>query len=535
MPVLHFKGKPFLKSYHHTVEFHRLVERPEKSLTDSPSLDDNLIIHGDNLKALKALLPTHAGKVKCIYIDPPYNTGNEGWVYNDNVNSPMIKKWLGQVVDKEDLSRHDKWCCMMYPRLVLLRELLRDDGVIFISIDDNEVHHLRCMMDEIYGEEDFITMISWQRKKESANDSKNISVKAEYILVYSKSPLSQLHLLPLSEDYIQESYNDPTEEFPDGKWRPVPIATTKGHKSGGYTYEIITPTGKSHKREWAYPEASFKKLLVEGRIYFGKDRSGVPQRIIYSHESRGIPASNIWNNLWDDVATNKQGKNEILNVFEENIFDTPKPERLIKRILQLSTNNDSIVLDSFAGSGTTAHAVLDQNKEDGGRRKFILVECEEYADKITAERVRRVIKGIPAAKEQKLRTGLGGSFSFYELGDPIDIDAMLDGTDLPSFADLAKYVFYTATGEQIDLKKPEPDRYYVGSSKTFEVFLVYEPDKKRLKQLALNSTFAEEIHRRFPNRRKLVFAPCCYLDDWLMGDLNISFAQLPFEIYRIAA
>lgn len=179
--------------------------------------------------------------------------------------------------------------------------------------------------------------------------------------------------------------------------------------------------------------------------------------------------------------------------------------------------------------------MLDLNKEDGGNRKFILVDCEDYADTITAERVRRVSRGVPSACDEKLRQGLGGTFSFYELGEPIDTDAMLDGTDLPSFADLARYAFHTATGEKLDINQLDPQSYYVGSSRTFEVFLIYEPDKERLKQLALNLSLAEQIHQRFPGRRKLVYAPCCYLEDWRLGDFNISFAQLPFEIYRLAA
>jgi adenine-specific DNA-methyltransferase len=249
---------------------------------------------------------------------------------------------------------------------------------------------------------------------------------------------------------------------------------------------------------------------------------------------QGIVPTSWW--TFDEAGHNDEAKKELEIIFAKKYpFDTPKPSRLLIRLFQISCDKDDIILDSFAGSGTTAHAVLDLNKKDGGNRKFILVECEDYADEITAERVRRVSRGVPGARDEKLREGLGGTFSYYELGDPIDTDAMLDGSDLPSFEDLAKYTFHTATGEKLDIKQLEPENYYVGSSKTFEVFMIYEPDKKRLKELALNSTLAEQIHVRFPNKRKLVYAPCCYLEDWRLGDLNISFAQLPFEIYRIAA
>jgi adenine-specific DNA-methyltransferase len=205
---------------------------------------------------------------------------------------------------------------------------------------------------------------------------------------------------------------------------------------------------------------------------------------------------NFWS--FEYASHTDEANREIKEIFGEKIFETPKPVSLVKRIMEHCCDIDSIILDSFAGSGTTAHAVLDLNKEDGGNRKFILVECEDYADEITAERVRRVSRGVPEARDEKLHEGLGGTFSYYELGDPIDTDAMLDGSDLPSFENLAKYAFHTATGEKLDIKQLEPKNYYVGSSKTFEVFMIYEPDKNRLKELALNSTLAEQIHARCP-------------------------------------
>ena len=181
MAQLQFKGKSFVQNHHLVVPYHELIPRKDKSLTDKVSLHDNLILHGDNLLALKALLPMYAGKVKCIYIDPPYNTGNEGWAYNDNVNSPMMLDWLGKVVDRDDLTRHDKWLCMMMPRLKLLRELLRDDGAIFISIDDNEVHHLRMLMDEVFGEENFIATVIWQKIFSPKNTAMHFSEDHDYI------------------------------------------------------------------------------------------------------------------------------------------------------------------------------------------------------------------------------------------------------------------------------------------------------------------------------------------------------------------
>ncbi len=204
MAGLNFKGKSFVQNHHLLVKYHQLIPRKDKSLTDKVSLRDNLIIHGDNLKALKALVPMYAGKVKCIYIDPPYNTGNENWVYNDNVNSPMMQDWLGKVVDREDLTRHDKWLCMMMPRLKLLRELLRDDGAIFVSIDDNEVHRLRSLMDEVFGEDNFVAMFVWKKSYGGGSKSHYVVGTHEYILLYARRFESLAHFeLPPNKDVLK--------------------------------------------------------------------------------------------------------------------------------------------------------------------------------------------------------------------------------------------------------------------------------------------------------------------------------------------
>jgi len=201
MASLDFKGKQFVATHHYSVPFRELTIDSKKSLPpkgQAPALDDNLIIHGDNLEALKALLPRYAGKVKCIYIDPPYNTGNEGWAYNDNLRAPFIKEWLGKTVGADDLERHDKWLCMMMPRLILLRELLAEDGVIFVSIDDNEQHRLRALLDEIFGEPNFIADFIWQHRKSSQNDI-DLSLSHNYTLAYAKDR-SRFRLNPLSVD-----------------------------------------------------------------------------------------------------------------------------------------------------------------------------------------------------------------------------------------------------------------------------------------------------------------------------------------------
>ena len=349
----------------------------------------NLLVEGDNLHALKALLPYYGGKVKCIYIDPPYNTGNEGWIYNDNVNAPEIKRWLGQVVGKEaeDLSRHDKWLCMMYPRLVLLRQFLSKDGSIWISIDDNEVQNLRALMDEIFGKQRFVATCIWQ-KRYSRENREAIGDVHEYLVVYAENPelfKQSRNRVPLTEEQAK-IYKNPNDD-PRGRWRGIPM-TAQGYRPN-QMYEIHTPAGVVHKppegRCWSTIEPEFLKLKAEGRIYFGKDQKSQPSVIRYLSEVEGFVPWTWWPH--DEVGHTDESRKEVQSIFgTQTAFDTPKPTRLMKRVLEIATNPGDLVLDSFGGSGTTGHAVLQLNKEDGGSRRFILVEMEQkIARDITAE------------------------------------------------------------------------------------------------------------------------------------------------------
>jgi len=535
MAILQFKGKPFVQNYHLTVKYHELIPKKEKSLTDKISLNDNLIINGDNLKALKALLPTYAGRVKCIYIDPPYNTGNEKWVYNDNVNSPMIQEWLGQVVDKEDLTRHDKWLCMMMPRLKLLRELLSDDGAIFISIDDDEQHRLRMLMDEVFGEENFVSNIVWQKKFSPQNDAKYFSDNHDFILVFAKDKsVWRRNLLPVSEA-VNGRYSNPDND-PRGPWSSGDM--TVRTYTASCDYPITTPSGRvvnpPASRCWMVSKERFEELVQDNRVWFGTHGGNVPRLKQFQSEIQaGMVPVTVW--LHESVGHNQEAKQELKAIFSdaELPFDTPKPVRLLKRILQIATDKDSIVLDSFAGSGTTAHAVLDLNREDGGNRKFVLVEMEDYADNITAERLRRVIQGMPSAKDENLKHGLGDMFSYFELGQPIEMESILSGNNLPSYNELARYVFYTATGEEFDESKVDEARGFIGETAEYEVYLLYKPDLDYLKNTALTLDKAKELGE-YKGKRRLVFAPTKYLDQEHLLEFRIDFAQLPFEIYKFA-
>jgi adenine-specific DNA-methyltransferase len=389
---------------------------------------ENLYIEGDNFEVLKILQESYLGKIKMIYIDPPYNTGND-FIYKDNFakSKDEYEEELG-TTDEEGgkLFRntdsngryHSDWLSMMYERLVVARDLLKDDGVIFISIDDNEVHNLRKICDEVFGEENFVCNFMWKRKKETSNDSKNVAIQGEHILSYSKSNNVLFKNEPLSKEYLDSSYKEPNEVFPLGKWRPVPITVSKGLSGGGYKYKITTPNGNIHERIWAYPEKSFQELISKKLIYWGSENSGIPQRVMYAHESKGQPTTNYW----DKTSSNKDGKKVILELFGDNFFDTTKPIALIKRLLSLVVEPNDIILDFFSGSATTAHAVMQLNAEDGGNRKFIMVQlpepCDENSEAFKAgyktiaeigkERIRRAGKKIvDELKKKNQQTKLG--------------------------------------------------------------------------------------------------------------------------------
>ena len=559
MPSLQFKGKVFVENFHLGVPFHELIPVRGKGLGKKASLHDNLVIEGDNLAALKALLPTYHGKVKCIYIDPPYNTGNEGWAYNDRVNSPMMQDWFGKVVDRDDLTRHDKWCCMMLPRLKLLRELLRDDGAIFVSIDDNEVHRLRSLMDEVFGEDNFVGMIAWRNVTD--NNPTNISVEHEYIACYAASkdrletvwqstlPIQQ-KLIDVGNEFVANYLDQEERQAEYTKWfsqnrsqlRPLDrykyidaqgiyTGSQSVHNPGkeGYRYDVIHPkTGKPCKQPlmgYRFPLETMQEMLRQERILFGEDDSKIIEIKLYAAEYRSKLPSVI------DLDT-RLGSYELKDIFPEHkrAFDFPKPSQLIHDLVSFATDKDSIVLDSFAGSGTTAQAVLALNREDGGNRRFVLVECEDYVDSITAERVRRVIQGVPSAKDASLQAGLGGTFSYFKIGRPMRRESMLGGARLPSYEKLAGYVFFTATGEEFEPDKVNRGRWFIGKSRLYDVFLIYSEDVDELKDMALTLDAARKLSRG--QRNKLVFAPTKYVEREFLHQYRITFQQLPFEIYE---
>ena len=544
MPTLNWIGKDAVINHHHEVKFRLLKDVPELGCGDPGT--GNLIVEGDNLEALKALLPYYAGQVKCIYIDPPYNTGNEGWVYNDNVKSPLITEWLGKVVGKEGetLDRHDRWLCMMYPRLALLKEFLREDGSIWISMDDSEIQLLRVLMDEIFGRDKFVACNAWQ-KRYSRENRGSIGDVHEYLLVYAKNPdLFQevRNRVPLSEEQ-STVYKNPNND-PKGAWQSISM-TAQGYRPN-QMYSIVGPNGKVHTppegRCWSTIESEYLKLKASNRLWFGRDGNGVPRQIRYLSEVEGLVPWTWWPH--SEVGHTDEAKKEIQDIFKtQTAFDTPKPTRLIERILQIATNPGDLVLDSFAGSGTTGHAVLKMNaaNPEAAARRFILVEMEpNIAKTITAERVKRVAEGYTNAKGEAV-PGLGGGFRYCQLGEPL-FDAAGQIRPTVKFSELARHVWFTETGEpheermkdeggRMKVWKPSP---LLGVHRGTAIYLLYNGilgDKSTQGGNVLTRAILAELP--VFDGPKVIYAEACLLGPDRLSACQITVRQTPKQI-RVA-
>ena len=403
MTEINFKGKEFVYNHHLAVPFRPLIPDPDKGIGE-PALDGNLIVHGDNLHALKALLPLYAGKVDCVFIDPPYNTGNEGWCYNDNVNAPMIREWLdANPVGEDDGLRHDKWCAMMWPRLRLLYELLSERGTIWITLDANEAHRAKMILSEIFGDERHdLAILVWEKSDSPRMDADTFSSSHDLMLVFAKNPEEMILERVGRDDAPLDHYNLRDDEGRLYYLKPLRAMGGQGETREARPnlyYALSAPDGTQvfPKRQdgsdgawrWSPEKAEEDSWRIEWRG--GDGGRWTPYFRIYADTSSGRPPETIWYNR--DVGSSRGAKAEIKQVFGSAAFDTPKPVGLIERVLEVATHPDSVVLDSFAGSGTTAHAVCRANSRDGGNRRFILVEMEDYADRLTAERVRRVAEG----------------------------------------------------------------------------------------------------------------------------------------------
>jgi adenine-specific DNA-methyltransferase len=555
MPTLQFKGKSIIWNHHLSVPYHALESATELDFQPEKA-DGNLIIEGDNLLALKALLPLYAGKIKCIYIDPPYNTGNEGWVYNDNANSPLLRDWLGHVVGKDDLTRHDKWLCMMTPRLKLLRELLADNGVIFISIDDKEFQNLRALMDEIFGEMNFVSVITIKANPRGRQSESDVATIHDYCVCYAKNNgLLELGGLPLTQEDIDDfdqldENGEPWRElglrqrgsaslridrpdmyFPiyvDPKTNTISLEKDKKHY-----IEVLPKKSDGREGRWMW---SPKKVREEiNRVYARMvEKRGEYDIFVMDYLNReNGPRTTKVKSIWADKEVNTElGGKEFKQLLPGVTFPYPKPVGLLKRIVTIASDSDSMILDSFAGSGTTAQAVLDLNKEDGVNRKFILVQMTEatpaepqknICKDITRERVKRAIE----------KYGYASGFAYQRVGPAMDAETLLAG-QLPEAWQFGRYVFYLCTGRQsaAPLQALADNLYCVGESGEAGVYLIYSPDYETLTRLALNLDAAKKITAGGEKKRRIVYAPACFLDEEYLRAKNIEFVGLPYGLFQ---
>lgn len=399
-----------------------LVFDEEKSV--NPDHSENLIIEGENLQVLKLLSKSYREQIKCIYIDPPYNTGKD-FVYSDNFDQDKKEYWEdaemvenGIKVDtnmESDGRYHSNWLNMMYSRLLIARQLLKEDGVIFISIDDNEVHHLRKLCDEVFNEENFVSEIVWERSYAPINMVKHFSKSHDYILCYAKNiELLECYGLVRSES-TNAKYSNPDND-PRGLWRTDNLSV--GPVVESKVYEIVTPNGRKclppKGRCWLYSKERYEEMVADNRIWFGEDGNNIPApKRFLSEVKQGMTPMTIWK--YSDVGHNQDSMRELRELFEgEKIFDYSKPVKLMKQIFQLYTSENDLIIDFFAGSGTTAHATMELNQIDGGNRKFICIQLPEATDEkseafkagykkisdITIERNKRVINNIIEEKKK---------------------------------------------------------------------------------------------------------------------------------------
>ncbi len=557
MPTLNWIGKDAVINHHLEVPFHLLRDVPELACGDPGS--GNLIVEGDNLMGLKALLPYYKGKVKCVCIDPPYNTGNEGWAYNDNVNSPAIRKWIGDTVGGEGktLDRHDRWLCMMLPRLTLLREFLSEDGSIFVCLDDNEIHLLRCMMDEVFGSPNFISEMIWEGAFK--NDARQIGVNHEYVLVYAKNRkvlprewqvpkegveevLKEVERLKkLHKGDYEAASDDLAGWFRANKAKPCfanrrfrYIDQRGAYKEddptapGGRKFELKDPRNGNTiplrpNRGWAFDQDTFNRMVNEGRISFVTTTTIMVRR--YFHETDSVTPQSVF------YQPTRSASERLGKLLGADKFEFPKDETVLQKFIQMATDKDSVILDSFGGSGTLAHAVLKQNVEDGGMRRFVLVEMEaKISEEITRERVRRVAEGYQTANGETV-TGLGGGFRYVRLGDELfDEHGRINETKV-RFADLARHVYFSETGEPLPKERISAKTPLLGVHHGRAVYLLYNgilKDKSVDGGNVLTTTTLEHLPAH--EGPKVVYAAGCRFSKNRLEREGITFKQTPYAI-----
>jgi len=535
MPILNWIGKEQVVNHDKEVPFRLLKLNKKLSVKDG---SQNLLIHGDNLEALKALMPFYYNQVKCIYIDPPYNIGSEKWVYNDKVNSPKIKQWLGKVVARDDLCKHDKWLCMMYPRLKLLKDLLKDDGVIFVSIDYNELCNLRAILDDIFGDNNYVETIIWRKKEGGGQQDDFFVTEHEYIVAYAKNKTA-FSLIDKKVLINREGFN-----FFDNKKKNMRCKRVKLAKWGSGAlredrptmyFPIKAPDGKDcypvapdgRPGRWRYGKARLKELIEEKSIHWEKKgKHWIPYELEYEPKDESMQILKE-RSIFYDVATTADGTNELTELFGiKDIFPHPKPSDLIAELILLTASKDDIIVDSFAGSGTTGHAVLSTNRIDKGKRKFILVQLDEELSKPIKLKNGRVLNSVIDIAQERVKRAIEKEryeegFQFCDLGKPLfDKDGQID--EECTFVDLARYIYFTETKSNLDSKNINGN--YLGEYGEIDYYLVFDGRNKN----TLNRSFLKTIKKS--SNKKVIYADRCLIDDEILEKQNIIFKQIPYEV-----
>jgi adenine-specific DNA-methyltransferase len=596
MPIIDFHGKKAITNFE--PPFHILEEVPSLNY-QSPvagNSQDNILIEGDNLLALKSLLPEYEGKIKCIYIDPPYNTNNKDWVYCDNIeitskNDPawkQVEKFLkdGNEVDYNDQSRHSKWLCMMYPRLKLLHKLLKEDGVIFVSIDENEYHHLKMIMDEIWGEQNFVEQIIWN-KRIPKND-KNIGNIHEYILLYTKNPEKQI--FKMAKDGLNEVFEFVSQlkknkiDISEAEKQVKQLYSKKGYDRGitlynnldenyelwgkinvswpnakdGPRYDVMHPIlnipMKVPENGWRFKEETFDQLIktdnlikrydgsfVSGKVWFAKDEKTQPSTINYLKDLDFLLLRSV-------ISIKSDGSSQLNELFGFSPFDNPKPVNLIKILIDSICTKDDIILDSFAGSGTTAQSILEINKRDNSGKKFISIQLHEdikektsnnktsvaYKEgfrkihEITRERIVRVAGGYSNTKGEAVE-GLGGGFKYYRIGTPLFIKKGGDIVSTVTWEQLAPYIYFTEFKSPV-VDKVINDKPKISTKDKTELYLLY----KEPNQNTLTEDLILQLNQK-SKAKKIVYADKLELglDVDFLNENGIVFKQIPYDILSI--
>lgn len=485
---------------------YRLLE-PAPELNAGNPHSPNMLIQGDNLEALKALLPYYAGRVKCIYIDPPYNTRSAFEHYDDSLE-------------------HSLWLAMMYPRLELLRELLSEDGSIWVSIDDNEGHYLKALMDEVFGRKNFVTTVIWRKNYAPKSSARHFSEDHDYLLVYAKNGESWIpNLMPRSEKQ-DKAYKNPDND-PRGLWRANNLAARNYYSKG--TYPITCPSGRvvagpPAGSYWRVSEEKFWHMDKDGRIWWGKDGNNVPAPKIYLSEvKQGVVPQTFWSH--EEVGHTQDAKKEIVTLFGDDVFGTPKPERLIQRVLRVATNSDDLVLDSFLGSGTTAAVSHKMG------RRYIGIELGEHAVTHCAPRLKKVIEGEQGGISEAVNWKGGGGFRFYRLGEAVFDE---EGRINPKvkFAALAAHVWFTETGRPLE---GNPKKPFLGTHDGTAYGLLYNGvlgDKTVNGGNVLTSALLERLKRESKGHDGpwVIYGEATRLSPERLRALRVTFKQTPYDI-----